>query len=42
VVDPLTTCLAALSAFILLRYKLNSAWLVGVGALVGLMARGTS
>jgi len=42
VVDPLTTCLAVLSAFILLRYKLNSAWLVGVGALVGLMARGTS
>ena len=37
-VDPLTTCLAALSAFLLLRYKPNSAWLVGVGALIGLMA----
>jgi chromate transporter len=36
-VDPLTTCLAGLSAFLLLRYKLNSAWLVGVGALIGLM-----
>jgi chromate transporter len=37
-VDPLTTCLAALSAFLLLRYKPNSAWLVGLGALIGLMA----
>ena len=41
-VDPLTTCLAVVSALMLLRYRLNSAWLVGAGAVVGLIARGLS
>ena len=37
-VDPLTVGLAALSAVLLLRYRVNSVWLVGGGALVGMLA----
>ena len=36
-IDPTTLFLAALSAFLLFRYKINSAWLVGGGALAGLL-----
>jgi chromate transporter len=36
-IDWLTLLLALAAAFLLLRYKLNSAWLVGAGALVGLV-----
>jgi len=35
--DWLTIALALCAAFVLLRYKLNSVWLVGAGALVGLL-----
>ena len=38
-VDGLTVALAALAAVLLLRYRVNSAWLVLGGALVGLLAR---
>jgi chromate transporter len=34
-VDLLTALLAAISAVLLFRFKLNSAWLVGGGAAVG-------
>lgn len=37
IVDWLTIALAMLSGFLLLRYRLNSAWLVGLGALAGLV-----
>ena len=37
-VDPLTVGLAALSALLLLRWRVNSAWLVLGGAVIGLMA----
>jgi chromate transporter len=36
IVDPLTAILAALGAALLLRFSLNSAWLVLLGGLVGL------
>lgn len=36
-VDPLTIGLAAVSAFVLLRYRLNSVWLVLAGAVFGLL-----
>lgn len=36
-VDPLTIVLAVVSAFLLLRYRLNSAWLVLGGGVVGLI-----
>jgi len=36
-VDWLTIALALCAAFVLLRYKLNLAWIVGAGALVGLL-----
>ncbi len=36
IVDPLTAALAALGAALLLRFSLNSAWLVLLGGLVGL------
>jgi len=38
-VDPLTVALAALSALALLRWRVNSAWLVLGGAIVGIVAR---
>lgn len=37
--DPLTVALAALSALALLRWRVNSAWLVLAGAIVGIVAR---
>lgn len=36
-VDPVTIGLAGVAAFLLLRYRLNSAWLVLGGAAVGLL-----
>ncbi|MCL4294608.1 MAG: chromate transporter [Anaerolineae bacterium] len=37
-VDPLTIALALAAAVLLLRYKVNSTWLIAGGALVGLLA----
>ena len=37
VVDWVTLTLALLTAFLLVKYKLNSAWLVAIGATVGLL-----
>jgi chromate transporter len=37
-VDFLTAGIAALSAFALIYFRINSAWLIGGGALVGLIA----
>ncbi len=39
-VDPITIILALVSAALLIKYKTNSAWLVGGGALAGLLIRG--
>jgi chromate transporter len=36
IVDPLTAVLAALGAVLLLRFRLNSVWLILLGGLVGL------
>jgi len=36
-VDPLTVVLAVASAVVLFRYRINSAWLVAAGAVVGLV-----
>ena len=38
-VDWLTLSLAIISAVLLFRFKLNSAWLVGIGAFVGFIRR---
>ena len=38
-VDPLTIALAAASLLLLLRWKVNSAWLVAGGAAIGALAR---
>jgi chromate transporter len=38
-VDPLTVALAALSSLVLMRWRVNSAWLVLAGAIVGIFAR---
>ena len=40
IVDWTTALLAAMSALLLLRFKWNSTWLIGFGALVGLALRG--
>ena len=37
-IDPLTLAIAALSLAVLLRFKINSTWLVLGGALIGLLA----
>ncbi len=39
-VDLITVALAVAALLVLLRFKLNSAWLIAAGALVGLLARG--
>ena len=39
-VDFTTIALAVVSAFLLLRYQLNSAWLIVMGGVVGLLALG--
>ncbi len=39
-IDPLTVALAVVSLAILLRFSLNSAWLILAGGVVGLLARG--
>ncbi len=38
IVDPLTAAIAIVAAFLLIRFRFNSAWLVLVGAIVGLAA----
>jgi len=38
IVDPLTAAIAIVAAFLLIRYRSNSAWLVLAGAIVGLAA----
>jgi chromate transporter len=38
--DPITWVLAVAAFAVLLRFKLNSAWLIAAGGLVGLLARG--
>jgi chromate transporter len=38
VVDPLTAGIAIASAFLLIRFHVNSAWLVLAGAMIGLAA----
>jgi chromate transporter len=38
--DPMTWALAVVAFAVLLRFKLNSAWLIAAGGLVGLLARG--
>ena len=40
IIDLVTAALAASSLILLLRFRLNSAWLVLLGALVGLLAHG--
>ena len=40
IIDLLTAALAASSLILLLRFRLNSAWLVLLGAMVGLLAHG--
>ena len=37
-VDPLTAAVAGAAAFLLIRFRVNSAWLVAAGAMVGLAA----
>jgi chromate transporter len=37
VIDPLTILIALASLFLLLRFKLNSTWLIAGGALIGLI-----
>jgi chromate transporter len=39
IVDALTAMLFAVSLFLLLRFRLNSVWLILFGALAGLMVR---
>jgi chromate transporter len=38
-IDPITIVLAALSLFTLVRYRVNSAWLIAAGGLVGWLVR---
>jgi chromate transporter len=38
IVDPLTAAVAIVAAFLLIRFRVNSAWLVAAGAMVGLAA----
>jgi chromate transporter len=37
VIDPLTILIALASLFLLLRFKLNSTWLIAGGVLIGLI-----
>jgi chromate transporter len=38
IVDPLTAAITVVAAFLLIRFRVNSAWLVLAGAIVGLLA----
>jgi chromate transporter len=38
IVDPLTAILAILAAVLLIRFRINSAWLVLAGGAVGIVA----
>jgi chromate transporter len=38
-IDPLTATIAVVSALLLVRYRVNSAWLVLGGAALGFVAR---
>jgi chromate transporter len=40
-IDTPTVVLAAMAAFLVFRWKLNTAWLVGAGAVVGFLAQGS-
>ncbi|HUO05491.1 MAG TPA: chromate efflux transporter [Candidatus Binataceae bacterium] len=40
IVDPVTAGIAAMSAAILFRYRINSAWLIGAGAIAGFIVTG--
>jgi chromate transporter len=40
IIDAVTTMLAAASVVVLLRFRLNAAWLVLIGGLVGLLTHG--
>ena len=37
IIDPITILIALVSLFLLLRFKLNSTWLIAGGALIGLL-----
>jgi chromate transporter len=37
ILDPITILIALVSLFLLLRYKLNSTWLIAGGVLIGLI-----
>jgi chromate transporter len=39
-IDPLTALLALVSVLLLLRFKVNSTWLIGGGALIGFLSAG--
>jgi chromate transporter len=41
IVDPLTATLAIIAAVLLIRFRVNSAWLVLGGGIVGLLAQMT-
>ncbi|MEM7345476.1 MAG: chromate transporter [Chloroflexota bacterium] len=41
-IDPLTIILAVISAILLMRFKVNSTWLIGGAALIGLITQGGS
>jgi chromate transporter len=38
IIDPLTVAITVVAAFLLIRFRVNSAWLVLAGAIVGLVA----
>jgi chromate transporter len=38
IVDPVTAAITVVAAFLLIRFRVNSTWLVLAGAIVGLVA----